>query len=122
MVVIPIEFFFLFLQREFWGDPRSAIHKAYHVTDKTILENSRELGVGGSTAVTAILVNGKRLIIGNVGDSRAVLCRSGNGIQLSVDHEPKSEKKSIERRGGFVTFIPGMCSTKSKLVRIYNVI
>ena len=72
--------------------------------------------------MTAILVNGKRLIIGNVGDSRAVLSRSGNAIQLSVDHEPKSEKRSIEKRGGFVTFIPGMCSTESQLVRIYDVI
>ena len=72
--------------------------------------------------MTAILVNGKRLIVGNVGDSRAVLCRSGDAVQLSVDHEPKSEKRSIERRGGFVTFIPGKCSTELQLVRIYNVI
>jgi protein phosphatase 1L len=93
-------------------DPIRAIHKAYKETDRTILERSQELGDGGSTAVTAVLVNGQRLIIANVGDSRAVLSRSGDAIQLSVDHEPKSEKTVIESRGGFVTSIPGKNSSK----------
>ena len=72
-----------------------------------ILERSSDLGVGGSTAVTAILMNGRRLIVANIGDSRAVLCRAGEAIQLSVDHEPESEKMQIESRGGFVSILPG---------------
>lgn len=81
--------------------------KAYLNTDTTILDKAPTLGVGGSTAVTAILLDGKRLLVANVGDSRAVLCRDGNAIQLSVDHEPSAERGSIEGKGGFVSNMPG---------------
>ncbi|XP_078436709.1 putative protein phosphatase 2C 62 [Wolffia australiana] len=94
-------------QREFWNDIRTAIRKAYKITDKHILQKAADLGRGGSTAVTAILIGGERLVVGNVGDSRAVLCKSGDAIQLSVDHEPITERHTIERKGGFVTILPG---------------
>ncbi|KAH9305725.1 hypothetical protein KI387_010129 [Taxus chinensis] len=94
---------------EFWSEPCRAIVKAYDKTDKAILGNTPELGPGGSTAVTAILIDGKKLLVANVGDSRAVLCRNGRAIQLSVDHEPgtSTERGSIETRGGFVSNLPG---------------
>ncbi|CAN4092475.1 unnamed protein product [Withania somnifera] len=90
---------------EFWVDPRPAITKAYEKTDRTILSNS--LGRGGSTAVTAILINGLRLWVANVGDSRAVISRGGQAIQMTIDHEPNTERGSIEDRGGFVSNMPG---------------
>ena len=71
------------------------------------MEKAVDLGQGGSTAVTAILINCQKLVIANVGDSRAVICKNGETKQLSVDHEPSTEKKSIENRGGFVTNFPG---------------
>ncbi|XP_042506096.1 probable protein phosphatase 2C 39 [Macadamia integrifolia] len=92
---------------DFWTDTESAIRRAYFVTDSTILEKAVDLGRGGSTAVTAILINGQKLFVANVGDSRAVICKNGEAIQLSVDHEPSMEKKSIESRGGFVSNLPG---------------
>jgi protein phosphatase 1L len=91
----------------FWKDPDTAIRNAYRSTDKLILENSRELGPGGSTAVTAIVIDGKDLWVGNIGDSRAVVCESGCANQLSVDHEPHTERRRIEKQGGFVTNLPG---------------
>ncbi|KAK6919610.1 PPM-type phosphatase-like domain [Dillenia turbinata] len=94
-------------QHDFWSDPESAIGKAYRSTDDHILENTASLGKGGSTAVTAILINGQLLLVANVGDSRAVICSNGVAKQLSVDHEPGRERKDIERRGGFVSNIPG---------------
>ncbi|KAL8130044.1 hypothetical protein V2J09_019199 [Rumex salicifolius] len=93
--------------KDFWENTEGAIRSAYHSTDIEILEKSAELGKGGSTAVTAILINGEKLVIANIGDSRAVLCRNGVAQQLSVDHEPSREKKEIERRGGYVSTIPG---------------
>lgn len=81
--------------------------KAYVETDEKILEQELVLGRGGSTAVTAILIDGQKLVVANVGDSRAIICENGKARQLSVDHEPSKEKKSIERRGGFVSNIPG---------------
>lgn len=91
----------------FWEDPVAAIMKAYHRTDATILDKAPDLGSGGSTAVTAILIDGNRLLVANVGDSRAVLCRQGTAVQLSIDHEPSIERKAIETKGGFVSRIPG---------------
>jgi protein phosphatase 1L len=83
------------------------------MTDDEILEKALVLGRGGSTAVTAILINGEKLVVANLGDSRAVICKNGVAKQLSVDHEPSREKRLIESRGGFVSNLPG-----NKLSRI----
>ncbi|GMI77205.1 CERK-1 interacting protein phosphatase 1 [Hibiscus trionum] len=94
-------------EEEFWVDPSRAISKAYEKTDQAILSHSSDLGRGGSTAVTAILINGIRLWVANVGDSRAILSRGGQAIQMTTDHEPNTERGSIENRGGFVSNLPG---------------
>ncbi|CAN6457400.1 unnamed protein product [Victoria cruziana] len=91
----------------FWTHTEEAIKNAYEITDENILEKAIELGRGGSTAVTAILIDGERLVVANVGDSRAVICKQGTAEQLSIDHEPNKERKNIERKGGFVTNLPG---------------
>ncbi|PKA46690.1 putative protein phosphatase 2C 39 [Apostasia shenzhenica] len=94
-------------QPNFWTDMEGAIRRAYEITDKKILAKPKELGKGGSTAVTAILIDGSKLVVANVGDSRAVICRNGVAKQLSVDHEPNTERKIIEKKGGFVSKFPG---------------
>lgn len=88
------------------------MRRAYEVIDDEILENvvgSR----GGSTAVTAILIDKRKLIVANVGDSRADLCRKSKAKQISMDHGPK-EKELVESGGGFVTEMPG------KLIRPFQ--
>lgn len=92
---------------DFWNDPFMSISKAYESTDQAILTHSPDLGRGGSTAVTAILINNQKLWVANVGDSRAVLSRGGVAVQMSTDHEPNTERGSIENRGGFVSNMPG---------------
>jgi serine/threonine protein phosphatase PrpC len=50
--------------------------------------------------------NGKRMLhTANAGDSRAILCRGGKGIRLTVDHKPTlpEETKRIKAAGGVVT-------------------
>lgn len=69
-----------------------------------------ELGPGGSTAVTAIVIDGKGIWVANIGDSRAVVCEGGFANQLTVDHEPDTERKRIEKQGGFVITFPGNIS------------
>ncbi|WZZ42582.1 hypothetical protein YC2023_038841 [Brassica napus] len=91
----------------FWQEPEKAIKKAYYITDTKILDKASDLGKGGSTAVTAILINCQKLVVANVGDSRAVICKSGVAKPLSVDHEPNMEKDEVESRGGFVSNFPG---------------
>ncbi|KAJ8532363.1 hypothetical protein K7X08_012286 [Anisodus acutangulus] len=87
----------------FWAEPESAIKRAYRITDTTILDKATDLGKGGSTAVTAILINGEKLVVANVGDSRAVIYKNGVAKQLSIDHDADTERTIIEDRGGFVT-------------------
>eukprot|EP00898_Chlorokybus_atmophyticus_P002400 jgi/Chlat1/3160/Chrsp219S03309 len=57
----------------------------------------------GSTAVTAVM-RGDTLIVANAGDSRAVLSRKGQAIELSKDHKPDSEieRTRILAAGGFI--------------------
>ncbi|CAN1230909.1 Probable protein phosphatase 2C 58 [Linum perenne] len=87
-------------ESDFWSDTESAIKNAYIKTDAEILEKALTLGKGGSTAVTAILINGEKLVVANVGDSRAVICKNGVAKQLSVDHEPSKEKRDVPRVDG----------------------
>ncbi|XP_014505138.1 probable protein phosphatase 2C 59 [Vigna radiata var. radiata] len=89
---------------KFISDTKSAIADAYNHTDSEFLksENNQNRDAG-STASTAILV-GDRLLVANVGDSRAVICRGGNAIAVSRDHKPDQtdERRRIEDAGGFV--------------------
>ncbi|TYG36982.1 hypothetical protein ES288_D13G106200v1 [Gossypium darwinii] len=62
---------------------------------------SNELGRGGSTVVTAILIDRIKLCVENLRDSRVVLSREGQAIQMTKNHEPKTERGSIENIGGF---------------------
>ncbi|KAH7278709.1 hypothetical protein KP509_38G053300 [Ceratopteris richardii] len=94
-------------QPSFWTDPTTAVAEAYVQTDLSILEETDELGTGGSTAVTVIVIDNASAYVANVGDSRAVLCREGSPVQLTVDHDPLSEKAYIQRKGGMVTVLPG---------------
>lgn len=62
------------------------------------------------------MIDCKTLVVGNVGDSRAVICIKGKGKQLSIDHEPSVERKSIEDRGGFVSNFPGKFEAKDGIL------
>ncbi|KAF7281353.1 protein phosphatase 1L isoform X1 [Rhynchophorus ferrugineus] len=76
------------------------------VDEKLVEIAKKSLDVAGTTALIAIL-EGTKLIVANVGDSRGVMCDSrGNAIPLSFDHKPQQvrEKKRIKEAGGFVTF------------------
>lgn len=74
--------------------------------EKLVEVAKKSLDVAGTTALIALL-EGNKLIVANVGDSRGVMCDSkGNPIPLSFDHKPQQmrEKKRIKEAGGFVTF------------------
>ncbi|KAE9610663.1 putative protein-serine/threonine phosphatase [Lupinus albus] len=91
---------------DFWENPVHAIKRACKATDDEILENIAD-SRGGSTAVAAILINGVKLVVANVGDSRAIACKNGVAKPLTVDHEPEKERDLVESRGGFVVTMPG---------------
>jgi len=64
---------------------------------------------GMDSGTTCILTLYKRetkeLLVGNIGDSRAVLCRAGLAVDLSEDHKPEDEVEltRIKKAGGYLT-------------------
>ncbi|XP_068089259.1 protein phosphatase Mn(2+)-dependent 1K [Hyperolius riggenbachi] len=60
----------------------------------------------GTTATVALLRDGIELVVASVGDSRALLCRKGKPLKLTIDHTPerKEEKQRIRQCGGFVAW------------------
>jgi len=62
-------------------------------------------GGSGCAAVVACIIGGW-IWCANVGDSRALLCRDGKAVQLSLDHKPDRDDEAarIESAGGFVSF------------------
>jgi hypothetical protein len=58
----------------------------------------------GSTAITS-LVTPTHILVGNCGDSRAILVRGGEVVEMSFDHKPynEGEQRRIEAAGGTVT-------------------
>ncbi|XP_064201383.1 protein phosphatase Mn(2+)-dependent 1K-like [Anguilla rostrata] len=77
-----------------------ALARHFHFSGNASLQSS------GTTATVALLRDGIELVVGSVGDSRALLCRKGKAFKLTVDHTPerKDEKQRIKKSGGFVTW------------------
>lgn len=91
---------------KFPADLQGAIADSYHSTDEQYLkQDSGAKREDGSTAVTAVLYQ-HRLLIANVGDSRAVLSRAGQAVAMSIDHKPnnKEERERVENAGGVVVW------------------
>jgi protein phosphatase 1L len=96
---------------------KGAIKEAFIQTDKEILgmAERKKFELVGSTCVSALLHGNPklgtalRLVVANLGDSRAVLCRGGLAVAVTEDHKPNrlDEKKRIERSGGLVLQIKG---------------
>ncbi|CAN1264123.1 Probable protein phosphatase 2C 8 [Linum perenne] len=79
-----------------WGE---VMERSFGKVDRTV----EEYGMMGSTAVVAVVGNDE-VVVGNCGDSRAVLCRKGVAVPLSIDHKPDrpDELERIEAAGGRV--------------------
>lgn len=91
---------------KFNTDIASALVESFEHTDTEYLkQNDNASRDDGCTAVTAVVV-GDRLLVANVGDSRAVLARDGKAVPMSVDHKPNSreERSRIEDAGGVVVW------------------
>jgi len=67
-------------------------------------EEATEPAFSVGFAAVCVLVTPNDIICANAGDSRAVLCRKGRAVALSVDHKPNldTERYRIEAAGGTV--------------------
>ena len=102
-----------------------SLHNAFVFSNIEFISRSHDQETSGSTATIAILLGPeaetqsyplsftshpsyKYLLIGHVGDSRAVLCcksyQQGESIPLTVDHTPSVpvERARVVEKGGFI--------------------
>lgn len=74
--------------------------------DESLLRKKKELSCHdcGCTAVVALIREKKYLYVANAGDSRCVVCRDGQAIEMSFDHKPENviEKERISKAGGYI--------------------
>ncbi|XP_074295766.1 putative protein phosphatase 2C 14 [Silene latifolia] len=79
-----------------------AVKAAYLRTDKEFLEQD----VGSGACCITVLIDGGEMVVSNLGDCRAVVCRGGVAEALTKDHKPEreDERKRIEDEGGYVEF------------------
>lgn len=78
-------------------DPVERVHGAISSANRAIWNRSRQdpaLRGMGTTLVAACLV-GNRLLIGNVGDSRAYFLRDGYCVQITEDHSYVAEQMRL---------------------------
>jgi serine/threonine protein phosphatase PrpC len=77
-----------------WSEKTRRLTNAVHLANKSIFESAEahpeQHGMGAT--LTAAWINGSKLSIAHVGDSRAYLLRSGNLQQLTSDHSLVAEQ------------------------------
>lgn len=88
-----------------------------------MFSNSSGSGCGVESGCTAnvALIRDDTLYVANIGDSRCVLSRLGQAIELSVDHKPEDdeEKLRIEKAGGKVS-VDGRVNNGLNLSRAFG--
>ncbi|KAK4760116.1 hypothetical protein SAY87_023247 [Trapa incisa] len=97
---------FILEDKEFPQEIEKVISSAFLRTDAAFAKAcSLDAALAsGTTALTAIIM-GRLLVVANAGDCRAVLCRRGKAIEMSIDHKPiyARERERIEASGGCVS-------------------
>ncbi|KAI9137298.1 phosphatase 2C-like domain-containing protein, partial [Paraphysoderma sedebokerense] len=86
---------------------KEAIRRGFLALDQELKANPEfENDPSGCTAVTAVITEDDHLLVGNAGDSRAVLSHNGTAEPMSHDHKPVNpeEASRIVAAGGFVEF------------------
>ncbi|KAJ6748812.1 PHOSPHATASE 2C FAMILY PROTEIN [Salix purpurea] len=81
---------------EYW---EKVMEECFRKMDEEVVKDK----MMGSTAVVAV-VGKEEVVVANCGDSRAVICRGGVAVPLSVDHKPDrpDELERVEAAGGRV--------------------
>lgn len=91
-------------------DAEEALRRSFRALDEELRgghSGAHPFDRVGSTAVVVLVqreATRMRLLCANCGDSRAVLCRKGGAVDLSVDQKPQNpvERRRIEAAGGSV--------------------
>jgi len=97
-----------FAMEEFLNKPTDCIKKSCKKCEDLVLEqcySKRPIDRAGACGLFSFIFQ-KRILVGNVGDSRAILSRQGGQIKQGItnDHKPDdpTETERIKRHGGHV--------------------
>lgn len=92
------------------SDPLTALRNTFLQTDEQISQYRQQSNIGnsGSTAVTVLVQNksnSKYIHVANVGDTRGVLIRNGNALQITKEHKAteETELNRLKQLGVFVS-------------------
>ncbi|XP_008793307.1 probable protein phosphatase 2C 47 [Phoenix dactylifera] len=87
----------------FLDSVKNCVRKAFLLADLALADDCTISSSSGTTALMA-LVFGRLLLVANVGDCRAVLCRKGKAVEMSQDHRPiyAAERQRVEESGGYI--------------------
>eukprot|EP00475_Leptophrys_vorax_P011829 TRINITY_DN18311_c0_g1_i1.p1 TRINITY_DN18311_c0_g1~~TRINITY_DN18311_c0_g1_i1.p1 ORF type:complete len:360 (+),score=64.16 TRINITY_DN18311_c0_g1_i1:58-1137(+) len=85
-------------------DRLGALERAIVQTDRSINMMNNLSGEASGSTLVCVLLDHDSICCGNIGDARALLCRSRRAIQMSLDHKPylEEEKARIMAAGGMI--------------------
>lgn len=83
--------------QRFFADPQKRLNEVLVELDQRFLEIANEEEREDGTGVTVALIMGGLLLVSNVGDAQAVMCRAGQATVLSTLHSPSTNRFEIER-------------------------
>ena len=94
-----------------------AIKSAFHSLNESFLKIAEKNKLHDGSTGIVVLIRGKQIFIGNVGDCRAVVLCAGKVVQLSKDQKPTSidEQKRIVSLGGSVVYCMGVARVNGVL-------
>jgi len=90
------------------GEYEQAIKNGFAVSDKDLLKAAADANWHSGACVVSTIISKKKLWLGNLGDSEAILARREptgfKAIELSHKHKPTDpvEKERIKKVGGYV--------------------
>ena len=99
-----------------WSEKTKRLFKSFHLANKAIFDSAaahpEQQGMGAT--LTGLWIDGQKLSIAHVGDSRAYLLRGGTLQQLTTDHSLVAEQV---RRGILTSAEAEVSSMQSVLLR-----
>jgi len=87
------------------GDARNRQAESFRQMFDPKAQDDCDIAMYTGCTACVVFVEGTKVICANAGDSRAVLCKKGVAIPLSIDHKPDldSEKNRIYKADGWVS-------------------
>lgn len=77
---------------------KETMKKAYLGVRAKIRETQKAEEASKPGSVSVMVINGEKLVIANMGEYKAVLCRDGVARQISSKHQQPSAKRHWSRR------------------------